>query len=222
MDKSDERSLTPTKPQSLSTAAASLAGRGLRDLQKATSKPQPKVQVDTLKMLPALAKVMDVAFRMGYYSFKENARFVLAQIRQMYGDEAADSINLDSIQGFYIGMSGKFKDKGADSKLVVIDIESLDEIIQEDEDNPLDMEFLTAGITLAGYHIEAGTRAFKDYTQIMLKELGEAARPYLWSWYETVRHYPGLDTTGMTPPEEVIRLLVEQERSSQGIDEETK
>ncbi len=34
MDISDKRSLTPTKPQNLSTAAASLAGRGLRDLQK--------------------------------------------------------------------------------------------------------------------------------------------------------------------------------------------
>ncbi|MEI7869889.1 MAG: hypothetical protein WCI11_18535 [Candidatus Methylumidiphilus sp.] len=34
MDKTDQRSLTPTKPQNLSTAAASLAGRGLVDLQK--------------------------------------------------------------------------------------------------------------------------------------------------------------------------------------------
>ena len=34
MEKSDERSLTQAKAQSISTAAASLAGRGLRDLQK--------------------------------------------------------------------------------------------------------------------------------------------------------------------------------------------
>ncbi len=34
MDKSDKRSLTPAKPQTISTAAASLAGRGLLDLQK--------------------------------------------------------------------------------------------------------------------------------------------------------------------------------------------
>ncbi len=33
MDNSDKRSLTPTKPQNISTAAASLAGRGLRDFQ---------------------------------------------------------------------------------------------------------------------------------------------------------------------------------------------
>ena len=39
MDKSDERSLTPTKPQNLSTAAATLAERGLRDLQKIQEKP---------------------------------------------------------------------------------------------------------------------------------------------------------------------------------------
>ena len=33
MDNSDQRSLTSTKLQNLSTAAASLAGRGLRDFQ---------------------------------------------------------------------------------------------------------------------------------------------------------------------------------------------
>ena len=43
----------------------------------------------------------------------------------------------------------------------------------------LDPELVQAGITLAGYHIEAGARSFAAYTQAMLADLGEAARPYL-------------------------------------------
>ncbi|MCX7111222.1 MAG: hypothetical protein NTX45_14055 [Proteobacteria bacterium] len=38
MDKSDERSLTPAKAQTMSTAAISLVGRGLLDFQTASLK----------------------------------------------------------------------------------------------------------------------------------------------------------------------------------------
>lgn len=62
----------------------------------------------------------------------------------------------------------------------------------------IDPEILQAGLTLAGYHIEAGARAWASYAKAMLDDLGEAARPYLRSWYEAVRHYPGFDTEGMT------------------------
>jgi hypothetical protein len=67
----------------------------------------------------------------------------------------------------------------------------------------LDPEILQAGITLAGYHIEAGARKFSDYARAMVNDLGEEARPYLRSWYEGVRYYPGFDATGMTPAAEI-------------------
>ena len=67
----------------------------------------------------------------------------------------------------------------------------------------VDPEILQDGITLAGYHIEAGARAFADFSKAMIADLGEAARPYLRSWYEGVRHYPGFDSTGMTPAAEI-------------------
>lgn len=81
------------------------------------------------KLLPILTRVMDAAFRMGYYKFKDAARFVLNTIRDRLGNEAADQITLDHLQGAYIGMAGKYQTEGtASSKKEVIAVESLDEL----------------------------------------------------------------------------------------------
>lgn len=61
----------------------------------------------------------------------------------------------------------------------------------------LDPEIVQAGITLAGWHIEAGARSFAAYSAKMIGDLGEAVRPYLKSWYLAVRNYPGFDSKGM-------------------------
>lgn len=67
----------------------------------------------------------------------------------------------------------------------------------------IDPEIIQAGITLAGYHIEAGAREFSAYAKAMLSDLGEQARPFLRSWYEGVRHYPGFSNDGMTASSEL-------------------
>lgn len=74
-----------------------------------------------------------------------------------------------------------------------------------------DPEVALAGLTLAGYHIEAGTRTFAAYAKTMIEELGENARPFLKYWYDNVRTYPGFDATGMSTPEEIERFLKEGE-----------
>jgi hypothetical protein len=61
----------------------------------------------------------------------------------------------------------------------------------------LDPEVVQAGIELAGYYIEGGARTFADYSRKMVKDLGEAVRPYLKSWYLAVRNYPGFGNEGM-------------------------
>lgn len=61
----------------------------------------------------------------------------------------------------------------------------------------LDPEVIQAGIQLAGYYIEGGARSFAAYSAKMVSDLGEAARPYLKSWYLAVRNYPGFDSRGM-------------------------
>jgi N12 class adenine-specific DNA methylase/2'-5' RNA ligase len=61
----------------------------------------------------------------------------------------------------------------------------------------LDPEIMQAGLQLAGYHIEAGARSFAAYSKAMIDDIGEAIRPYLRSFYEGVRHYPGFESNGM-------------------------
>lgn len=70
-----------------------------------------------------------------------------------------------------------------------------------------DPEIAMAGLTLAGYHIEAGAREFSAYARAMLEDLGDAARPFLRYWYDSVRTYPGFNAAGMSSGEEIDRVL---------------
>ncbi|AFU45473.1 hypothetical protein C380_08855 [Acidovorax sp. KKS102] len=78
------------------------------------------------KLLPVLTRVLDAAFRLGYHKFKDSAKFALDQIRANLGDDAADALTLDHLQGAYIAMAGG--KTGADTKRAVIDVESKAEI----------------------------------------------------------------------------------------------
>jgi hypothetical protein len=42
-----------------------------------------------------------------------------------------------------------------------------------------DPEIMLDGLTLAGFHIEAGARSFADYAKAMLSDLGDQVRPFL-------------------------------------------
>ncbi|MCY4302343.1 MAG: hypothetical protein OXC68_11515 [Aestuariivita sp.] len=77
-----------------------------------------------------------------------------------------------------------------------------------------DQEFLIKGMMVAGFHIEAGTRKFEDYSKVMIDELGEAIKPYLRSFYESVRFYPGFDNEDMSTSEE-INVFLRGETDSQ-------
>ena len=77
------------------------------------------------KLLPVLTKLLDAAFRLGYIKFKDAAKFALDQIRAALGNDAADSLTLDHLQGAYISLG---KREGTDSKRAVIDVEDKSEI----------------------------------------------------------------------------------------------
>ena len=70
----------------------------------------------------------------------------------------------------------------------------------------LDPELVQAGITLAGYHVEAGARGFAAYAKAMLDDLGDTVRPFLRSWYEALRYYPGFNSKDMTPLSEMDQV----------------
>jgi N12 class adenine-specific DNA methylase len=71
----------------------------------------------------------------------------------------------------------------------------------------IDPELMQAGIMLAGFHIEAGARSFIDFSRHMIADIGENMRPFLRSFYEGVRHYPGIDGKDMTPGAEIDAIL---------------
>lgn len=80
----------------------------------------------------------------------------------------------------------------------------------------IDPELLVDGMTIAGGYIESGVRKYSDYAKAMVEDFGEKIRPYLRSFYEAARNYPGLDTTGMTTAAELDLM------EKQGTAEHTK
>ena len=71
----------------------------------------------------------------------------------------------------------------------------------------LDPRVIKAGFDLTGYYIETGLRSFSAYAQKMIEEYGYDVRPYLKSWYLSVRYYPGIDPTGMDSAAQVDEFM---------------
>lgn len=65
----------------------------------------------------------------------------------------------------------------------------------------IDPELLIDGMTIAGAYIESGVRKFADYAKAMVEDLGDGVKPYLLSFYEAARAYPGLNKLGMDSAE---------------------
>lgn len=56
-----------------------------------------------------------------------------------------------------------------------------------------DPELFSIGAEMAAYHIEAGARKFGDFAQRMIEDVGDSVRPYLKSFYEGARQFPGME-----------------------------
>jgi N12 class adenine-specific DNA methylase len=80
----------------------------------------------------------------------------------------------------------------------------------------LDPGMYQDGLTLAGFHIEAGAREFAAFSKAMIKDLGEAARPYLRKWFNAVKDNQGFDFgAAATEPESIAESGARAERSEQ-------
>ena len=73
----------------------------------------------------------------------------------------------------------------------------------------LDPEIMIDGMTIAGAYIESGVRSFTAYAKAMTDDFGDSIKPFLLSFWEGARHYPGLDTEGMTSVAESAKLHTE-------------
>ena len=85
----------------------------------------------------------------------------------------------------------------------------------------LDPEILMDGMTLAGAYIESGVRKFGDYAKMMIEDVGVEVKPYLLSFWNSARDYPGLDSEGMTNEAdsraEFNKLMAETEQASEPV-----
>ena len=59
------------------------------------------VKLDSARLLPVLSKLMSAYIEMGHITFKDNARTVLAVIREKFGDVAADSLTMANFRAAY-------------------------------------------------------------------------------------------------------------------------
>jgi hypothetical protein len=82
------------------------------------------------RLMPTLIKLMDAAFRKGYHTFKQAAKFVRDLIRKTFGKEASDRINLNHLQGSYIAMSGNYPEQSTPIAEVA-GVKSIEEIEEE-------------------------------------------------------------------------------------------
>lgn len=73
----------------------------------------------------------------------------------------------------------------------------------------LDPEMLVDGMTIAGAYIESGIRDFTAYAKSMTDDFGDGIKPFLLSFWEGARNYPGLDTKGMTSVEDSAKQHAE-------------
>jgi ADP-Ribosyltransferase in polyvalent proteins/Type III restriction enzyme, res subunit/Methyltransferase small domain len=103
---------------------AALADLG--DIVITSSGARSIIPQDNQKLLPVLVRLFDAAFRLGYYKFKDAAKFALDNIRKALGNDVADSITLDHLQGAYIAMAGGKSE--ADNIRTVSNIEDKKEI----------------------------------------------------------------------------------------------
>ena len=85
----------------------------------------------------------------------------------------------------------------------------------------IDPEMLVDGMTIAGAYIESGVRNFTQYARAMIEDLGDGVKPYLLSFWEGARNYPGLDAKDMTDPAESARqhdaLLTHADTQSEAV-----
>lgn len=58
-------------------------------------------------------------------------------------------------------------------------------------------KIISAGVGLAGFHIEAGAKTYIDYSKAMVSDIGPSIEPYLKSFYNAVRDWPGFNAEGM-------------------------
>lgn len=82
-------------------------------------------------MLPIAIELFEGAMELGYVKFKQAAKYVRQFIANAIDQEAADALPVDTLQGAYIAVSRRHKDKAITPKAEVITVDSVEDIDAE-------------------------------------------------------------------------------------------
>jgi hypothetical protein len=93
-----------------------------------------------------LTKMFDTEFCKGNYPFKQAARHVLELLREKFGSNVANQISIEHLQGAYIGMSARYKDRGADQACDVVAITNKSELEEDKVINKRSSTYLESAI----------------------------------------------------------------------------
>ena len=177
----------------------------------------------------AIARNFTSALRAGNLSFRAAGQFVLSRLREEFGDDNARRVKLCELQRGYLAVTARSRFSGFEPAAAVMAASTIDELraggyavptpdqadthanqpatnagrIERDPAAggvPVENHLLATGLLAACLHIEAGVRDFHDFAETMAADLGDAVRPYLRVFYEAIRHFPGIDLSGMKSP----------------------
>lgn len=107
---------------------------------------------------------------------------------------------------------------GDDNKVFTKD--AMEEALQELKDSlntlnsGIDPKLVLAGIKVAGFYVEGGTRKFAQFADAMIDAVGVQIKPYLKMLYNMVRDYPGFNNKGMSSAEEMDKYFSDQNTQS--------
>lgn len=97
------------------------------------------------QLLPIVIELFDGAMELGAVKFKQAVAYVREFIANGIDQETADAIPFETLQGAYIAVAGRHKDKLVTPKREVAGFESLDELnAQEDNEAPAQPQASTA------------------------------------------------------------------------------
>ncbi len=136
-------------------------GQAIGELASILGAKQNLTPEEESRIIPVMSKIFRIAAKMGYIKFKDAAKYVLDQIRQLAGADVADKISIDNLQAGYINIA---KEIGGDKREAMSydSIEDLEKANVTDQRSGTNLEPDSGNAGTADAMGEEGIRAGRD------------------------------------------------------------
>lgn len=108
----------------------------LKELSDLIGKNEPRDLADKWDraMFSIVIELVVRAMGLGEVTFKQVVNYVRAFIWDLTLDDTANELDIDMLQGAYIAISGRYKERGVTPKSEVVAVESVEELIDDEDD----------------------------------------------------------------------------------------